>query len=84
MQSNETEREACRVGGIKLDARTCSFYRQAMTILAEAEVPALVGGAYALERYTEVSRHTKDFDVFIRAGRCRACPGGLLRCGLQV
>lgn len=65
-QCNETDRNTCRVGGIELNARTGSFYRQAMTILAEAEVPALVGGAYALERYTGVSRHTKDFDVFIR------------------
>jgi len=42
------------------------FYRQALAILKEAEVPTLVGGAYAYARYTGIERHTKDFDVFIR------------------
>jgi hypothetical protein len=35
-------------------------------------VPFLVGGAYALECYTGIARHTKDFDLFVRprdAGR---------------
>ena len=44
------------------------FYRHALSILKEAEVPALVGGAYAYARYTGVERHTKDFDIFIRRG----------------
>lgn len=42
------------------------FYRHALAILKEAEIPHLVGGAYAYARYTGVERHTKDFDVFIR------------------
>ena len=32
----------------------------------EAELPFLVGGAYAYARYTGIDRHTKDFDVFVR------------------
>ena len=28
-------------------------------------IPFLVGGAYALERYTGIGRHTKDFDLFV-------------------
>ena len=41
------------------------FYRQAMTSLREHEVPFLVGGAYALARYTGITRHTKDMDLFL-------------------
>ncbi|MDP9191740.1 MAG: nucleotidyltransferase family protein [Acidobacteriota bacterium] len=37
-----------------------------MSILTRADVPHLVGGAYAYARYTGVERHTKDFDIFIR------------------
>jgi len=42
------------------------FYRHALAILEKADVPHLVGGAYAYARYTGIERHTKDFDVFIR------------------
>jgi hypothetical protein len=42
------------------------FYRHALAILKDAEIPHLVGGAYAYARYTGIERHTKDFDVFIR------------------
>lgn len=49
-----------------LSARSIRFYRQALSILTEAGVPHLVGGAYAYARYTGIERHTKDFDLFIR------------------
>jgi hypothetical protein len=42
------------------------FYRHALSILGDAGIPHLVGGAYAYARYTGIERHTKDFDVFIR------------------
>src|SRR5215212_9316660 len=51
-----------------LSEQTIRFYRHALAILREAEVPTLVGGAYAFARYTGIERHTKDFDVFIRRG----------------
>jgi hypothetical protein len=47
------------------DERTFAFYRHALRALATAGVPFLVGGAYALSRYTGVHRDTKDIDVFI-------------------
>jgi len=34
--------------------------------LNEARAPFLVGGAYALGRYTGIVRDTKDFDIFVR------------------
>jgi Aminoglycoside-2''-adenylyltransferase len=42
------------------------FYREAMDVLRVANVPFLVGGAYAFAVYTGLSRHTKDFDIFVR------------------
>lgn len=58
-------------GKDRLEPRTADFYRQALAILTTSKVPFLVGGAYALERYTGIQRHTKDLDVFVHAGDCR-------------
>jgi hypothetical protein len=33
--------------------------------LRSADIPFLIGGAYAFARYTGIERHTKDLDVFI-------------------
>jgi hypothetical protein len=43
-----------------------AFYVRVMTRLQEAGVPFLVGGAFALARFTGIERSTKDFDVFVR------------------
>src|SRR6266545_2323127 len=49
-----------------LDRASLEFYQHAMRLMQEGNLPFLVGGAYALARYTGIERHTKDFDVFIR------------------
>jgi hypothetical protein len=49
-----------------IDPRTLKFYRHCVDVLTEEKVPFLVGGAYALAKYTGLERHTKDFDVFVR------------------
>ncbi len=49
-----------------LPPATAAFYRAMVEALRAAEVPFLVGGAYAFARYTGIERHTKDFDVFVR------------------
>ena len=46
---------------------TFRFYRHVLEILRDAHLPFLVGGAYALSYYTGITRHTKDFDLFVRA-----------------
>ena len=51
---------------VLLDPDSRDFYIRSMTILQDADVPFLVGGAYALARYTGIERHTKDFDVFLK------------------
>ena len=42
------------------------FYRRTLEILDQAEVPLLVGGAFAFACYTDIKRNTKDFDLFLR------------------
>ena len=54
------------LGGI-LTAEMAAFYRAMLGALEAAEVPFMVGGAYAFARYTGIERHTKDFDIFVRA-----------------
>jgi hypothetical protein len=49
----------------QLDPVARAFYQRSMWMLNEAELPFLVGGAYAFERYTGIARHTKDFDIFV-------------------
>src|SRR5262245_11413238 len=49
-----------------LEAPAQEFYRYALEVLRAADVPVLVGGAYAFGQYTGIVRHTKDFDLFIR------------------
>jgi hypothetical protein len=44
----------------------CSFYLAALHTLRRSGIDFLVGGAYALERYTGIARDTKDLDVFVR------------------
>lgn len=50
----------------ELDDRARDFYLRTITLLADAGIPFLVGGGYALKYYTGVERHTKDLDVFVR------------------
>src|SRR3712207_13941 len=66
-EGSEIEQDPCLMGDMQLDRETCEFYRSALVMFTEAEIPFLVGGAYALQRYTGISRHTKDFDVFVKA-----------------
>ncbi len=48
------------------DSTTNHFYQRSLELLQAAEVPFLLGGAYAFCVYTGIARHTKDFDLFVR------------------
>lgn len=50
---------------VELDPQTREFYSSVLSALADSEVPHLVGGGYALARYTRIMRHIKDLDVFV-------------------
>jgi hypothetical protein len=54
-----------------LTPEALAFYRRALHLLEDSGIPFLVGGAYALQHYTGIVRHTKDFDVFVRPTDCR-------------
>lgn len=45
---------------------TLAFYQRVLESLTASGLPFLVGGAYAFNYYTGISRHTKDLDIFIR------------------
>jgi hypothetical protein len=47
------------------------------------QVPFLLGGAYALERYTGIARHTKDLDIFVRRQDSEAVLEAFARAGYQ-
>ncbi len=49
-----------------LDPEAREFYCRTLSVLNEAQMPYLVGGAYAFERYTTIARDTKDLDIFVR------------------
>jgi hypothetical protein len=52
------------------DAKTRAFYQDAMGVIENAGVAFMIGGAYAMERYTGIARHTKDLDIFVRPCDC--------------
>ncbi len=41
------------------------FYAETLRTLTEAEIPFVVGGAFALKHYAGIARGTKDLDVFL-------------------
>ncbi len=56
----------CTSNEAALAPETRAFYRGALDILQETQLPFLIGGAWAFGCYTEITRDTKDLDVFIR------------------
>jgi hypothetical protein len=57
-------------GSRQLERQLFDFYETALIALTEAELPFLVGGAYALAHYTGIVRHTKDLDLFVLPDDC--------------
>jgi hypothetical protein len=43
-----------------------TFYQDAFAILEEANIPFLIGGAFAQSRHTQRDRDTKDLDIILR------------------
>lgn len=44
------------------------FYRKVLLILKKNKIQFLIGGTYAVMKYTGIKRPTKDLDIFCRAG----------------
>jgi hypothetical protein len=76
------------VAGADIDLATTDevreVYRNAAMALARAEVPFLVGGAFALAQYTPLVRDTKDFDLFVRPQHVWWALESLAREGFEV
>ncbi|MBI2833555.1 MAG: nucleotidyltransferase [Acidobacteria bacterium] len=68
----------------ELDCEAKAVYVEAVSLLREAAVPFLVGGAFAFERYTGIARYTKDFDIFLRRSDCPRALEVLGRGGFSV
>lgn len=68
--------------GMSPEART--IYREALVALGEGGAPFLIGGAYAFACYTEVERHTKDLDLFVRRDDLRRTLGLLKGAGFTT
>lgn len=59
-------------------------YRRALVTLGRARLPFLVGGAYAMERYTGIARWTKDLDLFVLPRHLSAALGALTAVGFRT
>ncbi|MFL5733748.1 MAG: nucleotidyltransferase [Chloroflexia bacterium] len=69
---------------MELEPEACAFYRRSLSVISEAGVPFLVGGAYAFERYTGVARYTKDFDLFVRPRDAQPALDAFARAGYHT
>jgi hypothetical protein len=67
-----------------LPAETEAFYRRALDTLARAGVPFLLGGAFALEHYTGITRNTHDIDAFVREEDARPALDALASAGYET
>ena len=70
--------------GRTLDPRANAFYRDTLALLSDAEIPFLVGGAFAFAHYTGISRDTKDFDLFLLERDAQRALGVLARGGYRT
>jgi hypothetical protein len=75
----ETRRQNAALDILEGDVRTRNFYRELIHLFVEQKLPFLIGGTFALQRYTGIVRRTKDIDFFIKhtdfelfARTCRA------------
>ncbi len=59
-------------------------HRGALELLARLDIPFLVGGGYALRRYTGSVRGTKDLDVFVRRCHALALLSGMSEAGFET
>lgn len=53
------------------------FYADTLRTLTAAEVPFVVGGAFALKHYAGIARGTKDLDIFLRRDDLQRALGAL-------
>jgi hypothetical protein len=57
---------SCMGDSSLVDEAVRATYLRAISALAQAHLPFLVGGTHALSHYTGIERSSKDFDIFVR------------------
>jgi hypothetical protein len=67
-----------------LEPAARAFYCHTLSVFEKANLDVLVGGAYAFARYTRIVRHTKDFDVFVKASDFVRTLGALEEAGYRT
>jgi len=67
-----------------LTPETAAFYREALTALAGAGIPFLIGGSHAFQHHTGIARNTKDLDVFLRQRHLEPALTSLAALGCQT
>jgi hypothetical protein len=60
------------------------LHRRSVVALQDANIPFLIGGAYVVEVYAGVSRHTKDFDLYLRPQHVDLALDALKRAGYKT
>jgi hypothetical protein len=66
------------------DAIRRDFYRRAVELFNASGIPYVVGGAYALDFHTGVTRHTNDLDVFVLRQDCERVLDRFARAGYRT
>jgi hypothetical protein len=79
-----TAGRATKVRAVHGEGSRNEFHRRSVAALHAAEVPFLIGGAFALEVCTGVSRSTKDFDVYVRPNHVKTALRALARAGYET
>ena len=65
-------------------ASAVPFYRGVLRALKQRDVPFLVGGTFAMARYTQIDRATKDLDLMIRRSDWPAVARALRSAGIYT
>jgi len=73
-----------KYSSIVCDADTPALFSETLRVLREDGVEFLIGGAFALSRYTGIDRSTKDLDIFVREGDCARTLDALARIGCKT
>jgi hypothetical protein len=66
------------------DPHAIAFYRHVLRVLNGSTSPFLVGGAYAFNCYSGITRDTKDLDIFIRREDYGRVSEALLEAGYKT
>lgn len=80
----ELPKDRITIGNIRITPEEASLFSRWLTILNEADVEYVVGGAFAVYAYTGIWRDTKDLDIFLQPGDVKKALNALSRAGFET